>query len=154
MLFAVRVVHVLSALLFFGGLLPVVCLPGVVRRQTHPAARLAGLKLLGSANRRFMLPGSILSGLSGFALSGLKALSLGAHAWLLASVALWALAMVGGMAVLAPHSRRMVRAAEAAVQTGSLAECDALADAAVPRVTRLVIGFAGLAIAALMLVRP
>jgi uncharacterized membrane protein len=151
---AIRFVHVLSALLFFGGLLPCTCLLGGVLRLREPAARLAGLRLLSSANRRFMLPGSILSGLSGFALSGMKPVPIGAHPWLMASVALYLLSFVASMAVLAPHSKRLVAAAEAAVQSGASAELDGLAAKPVPRWTRVGVGLAGVAIGVLMVWRP
>jgi hypothetical protein len=150
----IRFVHVLSALLFFGGLLPCTCLFGGVLRLREPAARLAGLRLLSSANRRFMLPGSILSGLSGFAISGMQHVSIGAHPWLMASVVLYLFSFVASMMVLAPHSRRLVAAAEAAMKSGSSAELDALAAKPVPRWTRALVGLAGVAIAALMVWRP
>ncbi|MBI5838117.1 MAG: DUF2269 family protein [Candidatus Eisenbacteria bacterium] len=154
MLSVFRIVHVLSALLFFGGLLPVTFLFGMVMRQTDASARLAGLRLLGAANRAFLLPGSILSGLSGFALSGMKPVSIGGTPWLMAAVVLYVIAFVLSMAVLAPHSRRLVQAAAAALKSGSGVEVDALARRPLPRAARAIVGVAGLAIAVLMTWRP
>jgi uncharacterized membrane protein len=149
-----RSLHVISALLFFGGLLPVACLMGGVLRQREPAARLAGLKLLITANRRFLLPGSILAGLTGFACSGMKHVPILSTGWLLASVALYLVAMVASMAVLAPFTRRLLAAAEAAVKSGSSAEVDALAAQPLQRWARVLVALCGVAVAVLMVWRP
>jgi hypothetical protein len=58
------------------------------------------------------------------------------------------------MAILAPYSRRLLKAAEAGVASGSGAELDALAAQPLQRVTRLVVGLCGVAIAVLMVWRP
>jgi uncharacterized membrane protein len=149
-----RSLHVISALLFFGGLMPVACLMGGVLRQREPAARLAGLKLLVTANRRFLLPGSILAGLTGFAYSGMKHVPILSTGWLLASVVAYLVAMVASMAVLAPFTRRVLAAAEAAVNSGSSAEVDALAALPLQRGARVLVALCGVAVAVLMVWRP
>jgi uncharacterized membrane protein len=149
-----RALHVISALLFFGGLMPVSCLMGGVLRQRDPAARLAGLKLLVTANRRFLMPGSILAGLTGFAYAGVKHVSVMGTGWLAASVVIYLVAMAASMAVLAPHSRRLLAAAESATRGGSSAEVDALAALPVQRFARVLVALCGVAVAVLMVWRP
>ncbi len=154
MVSAIRFVHVLSALFFFGGLLPYVFLYGRALRQPDRPGRLAALRVLSAANRSFMLPGSILSGLTGFALSGAKHVPITRTPWLLASVLLYLLAFLASMMILAPHTRRVLRAVDVARDPGAETEALTLARDVFPRAVRLLVGLAGIAIAVLMITRP
>lgn len=150
-----RLLHVASVAVFFGGLLPLTVVGPAVLRESNLDGRLAGMRLLILLNRGLLLPGSILAGLTGFALSGMSHLPVFRTPWLSAALVMYLFAMVSSMAVLAPHSARLLKAAsDAAANPAHPDAFPGLAAAPVPRLIRAVNGLLGVGILILMVLRP
>jgi len=112
---AFRLLHVLSAVIFFGGLIPVHFLYPVALRQSDRGARVGALRVVLLASRVFLSPGSILLLITGFGLAGTAHASL-RQPWLLAAVVLYLLAAIPTMAILPRHGRAVLKAAEEAAK--------------------------------------
>lgn len=150
-----QLVHVVSVVMFFGGLLPMTILAPRVLGERNPDARLAGVRLLILLNRGLLMPGSILAGLTGFALAGAAHLPVFRTPWLCASLVMYLVAMVTSMAVLAPHTARLLAAAsDAAAHPDRPDTFPELAAAPVPKLMRAVNALLAAGILILMVLRP
>ena len=154
MVLGIRFLHILSAAIFFGGLVPYHFLYPVALRQSDRAVRLGALRVVALVSRVFLSPGSILLLLSGFALSGVLHVSM-RQVWLETAVAIYLVASIASMVVLPRHTRALLRAAEEAARNPSAPDpVPTLAAERVPAAVRAVLFYAGMIVLGLMVLHP